>query len=37
MNEEILPLGRIEAIQEQLGWFINKEIESKVEEFYYDG
>lgn len=37
MNEEILPLGRIEAIEEQLVGFIKKEIISKVKEFYYDG
>jgi hypothetical protein len=35
--KEVLPLDRIQAIQEQHKGFMNKEIIYKDGEFYYDG
>lgn len=37
MEEEVLPLEKIQAIKEQLIGFIYNGIVFKEEEFYYDG
>jgi hypothetical protein len=37
MKEEVLTVDRIEAIQEQLIGFINRDVVSKEGQFYYGG